>query len=332
MTTRALAAVLPSAERTLNHRAVESLPDAPGVYAAWITDEAALRQAGVEGTAPLLAYVGKARSLRQRIGRHVPGPEVRHRLPFSDLGEMLSTGGHTLWNWWARSFDRGPDGRWAAPSGLGRLAIDQTLAWQREHLVWGWSVAAPEVLTMLEVSLIVEHEPLLNPQRRGVRAMPPQLRRVGDYRHRRAQWLYLLSWTAAIRENWDAGMWRDGLMLFTPDVQGYPVVCDAQRPAEDEPVVVPAFDRTLVLGAMRRAARGAHPEIARALETAPRDCELVNWWAAAWALGADLDEEESFELLLRPRAGGPTCGLDLDLPEDPRTIRELLALIEESLG
>jgi hypothetical protein len=332
MTTRALAAVLPAPERTLDHRAVEALPDAPGVYAAWITDEAALRQAGVEGPAPVLAYVGQARSLRQRIGRHVPGPEVRHRLPFSDLGELLATGGLTLWNWWARSFDRGPAGRWNVPSGLGQLAIDQTLAWQRENLVWGWSVEAPEILTMLEVSLIVEHEPLLNPQRRGVRAMPPQLRRIGANRHRRAQWLHLLSWTAAIRENWDSGTWHDGLMLFTPDRQGYPVVCDAQIPVEDEPVVVPAFDRTLVRDAMRRAGRGAHPAIARALETPPLDCELVNWWAAAWALGADLDEEESFELLLSPRAGGPTCGIDLDLPEDPRTTRELLALIEDSLG
>lgn len=332
MTTRALAAVLPPPERTLDHRCVDLLPDAPGVYTAWIVDDAALRQAGIEGPAPVLAYVGKARSLRQRIGRHVPGPRARLRLPFSDLGELLATGGFALWNWWARSFDRGPDGLWSAPSGLGRLAIDQTLAWQRENLVWGWSVERPETLTMLEVSLIVEHEPVLNPQRRGARAMPPQLRRIGDHRRRRAQWLHLLSWTAAIRENWDTGLWSQGLMLFTPDAQGYPVVCDAQVPVEDAPVVVPAFDRTLVLNAMRRAARGAHPSVARALEQEPRECELVNWWAAAWALGADLDEEESFELLLRPRAGGPGLGPDIDLPQDPRTTRELLALIEESLG
>jgi hypothetical protein len=70
----------------LDHSDVRDLPAAHGVYAAWILEDDALDEAGIEGPAPVLAYVGKAgkRTLSERLSNHVPAPTRRHRLPFID--------------------------------------------------------------------------------------------------------------------------------------------------------------------------------------------------------------------------------------------------------
>src|ERR1700733_13167449 len=38
----------------------EAVPKSPGIYAAWVLDDEALRAAGIDGPAPRCVYVGKA--------------------------------------------------------------------------------------------------------------------------------------------------------------------------------------------------------------------------------------------------------------------------------
>lgn len=92
----------------LTRGVASDLPRRPGIYAAWILDPRALRQAGIDGPAPLLLYVGKATSLRSRLG---PRAEVMDIAPH----ELLAARGQVLWLWGARAKKRdGRTKRWKA--------------------------------------------------------------------------------------------------------------------------------------------------------------------------------------------------------------------------
>ncbi len=70
------------------------VPARPGIYAAWIDDERALKAAGIDGPSPRCVYIGKAQAagLSSRIGTHVASS-------FPWLNEMLAARGLVLFNW-----------------------------------------------------------------------------------------------------------------------------------------------------------------------------------------------------------------------------------------
>jgi hypothetical protein len=73
---RSRALDLPSASRagTLTNLELRDVPTDPGYCAAWLKNEAALAEAGIDGPRPRLLYVGKAvGGLRQRLRRHING-------------------------------------------------------------------------------------------------------------------------------------------------------------------------------------------------------------------------------------------------------------------
>ena len=325
----------PEPNARLDWEAAKSLPDRPGIYAAWILEEDALEAVGVEGPAPVLTYVGKAGSLRERIGRHVPGPQLLHRLPFIDLGELLALRGAVISNWWARSFDKGPNKYWNTPSALGALGIDQTLSWQRDHLVWGWTPIPKGGLSQLEARLINTHAPLLNRRGQGLSHHPPQLRRIGPYEETRALWLYLLSFTAATRTTFERSPWgADEELSVGLDAEGFPCLEGGDLPLEDSSVLVPGFDEATVLAEMREAVADGPADVRAALSVPPRRCELLNWWAAASALGG----EGAMAGMLTGREEAWSTDEDHDdtdvlrLPKSPERIRELVEVIELGLG
>jgi hypothetical protein len=133
----------------------------PGVYAAWICDPDALASCGVAGPAPRLIYVGKASGrggLRARLLRHA-------RTPFWSLVDLLGARGTIRPGWWQYAIKHQRHSRSLHAPPLAAATERAALAWQHEHLVWGWVPIADA--GTVESALIAAHEPLLNLRGRG---------------------------------------------------------------------------------------------------------------------------------------------------------------------
>jgi hypothetical protein len=304
----------------LDRRRIRDVPAAPGVYTAWIVEEDALEEVGVEGPAPVLAWVGKAeRTLRGRLSDHVPSPTKLHRQPFIDLGDLLAVRGAVPLNLWARCLDKGP-GHWNAPSGLGALAMDRTLGWQRDRLVWGWEVLPTDEIAAHETALINGHAPLLNRKGRGLRANPPQLRRIGRFERYRALWLAVLAGAAALA---GAEPWR-GYAKFPFDSLGYLSIDGVGTTFR--PLL--GFDEARVRRNLRIAARLAG--VPSSLDPPPSLDEVRLWWGAAAAVGT-LDEATVLTFLLGESGDATPISLPERLPSHGVTAR-LLAAIDDCLS
>ncbi len=216
------------------------IPREPGVYAAWITTDEALEQLGVEGPAPVVAYIGKAgptsrtkgkpRTLLDRLREHVRQPGQQDCYPFFELAELLGVRRTILPPIWHRSFYKVQASKYRSrPSPLGQLSINQALAWQYEHLVWGWSALPASQVNQVESALIKEHLPLLNHRGMPAASPPPQLRRIGSYEADRARWLALYSYVAAASRVFEEA---DASGSFEVDSTSWPVVAEDQTPVD----------------------------------------------------------------------------------------------------
>lgn len=177
----------------LDEAAARAAPTQTGVYAAWITDAESFSECGIAAPEPRVVYIGKASGgggLRSRLLRHA-------RQPFWSLLDLLASRGTILPSWWHHAFKRQPHKRTLKTPPLAKLAEDAALAWQQDHLRWGWtSTGEPRPV---ESSLIAQHQPLLNLHGRGFALLgPPQMRLIGDFERARAGWLFSTAWIAAL--------------------------------------------------------------------------------------------------------------------------------------
>jgi hypothetical protein len=239
----------------LTEDVAKALPSDSGVYAAWIVEASGLRDAGIAGPPPVLVYVGVAKNLRQRLGNR------RGSLDFR-LHELLATRGTLLWPWGGRVPRLDTDPRRWCPSELDWIALSQAAEWQRQNVSWAWErCATPEKAKAFEDDQIIAGQPLLN-VRGVITREPPQLRQRQGYPRARARWLWQTSWAGALATT---------RARYSSDELGYPV---RDRYGDRPP-------RPRDLGAwMRRAARGADPEVRRAIGAGlpPRHARM--WWAA----------------------------------------------------
>lgn len=181
----------PPGQHRLNLENVGGLPNRPAVYAAWIVDQAALSEAGIEGPAPVLMYVGKTSCLKRRLRRHA-------QWPWWNLIDLLASRGTLLPAWWSYA-DKNITGSTAAPPLLATTSMSQARAWQEKNLRWGWVTDPSMGVGPLESRLIKAHRPLLDRSGQGYPArLPVQLRRIGPYEKERAWWLFHASWLAVL--------------------------------------------------------------------------------------------------------------------------------------
>jgi hypothetical protein len=213
--------IAPAPETLLDVATARSVPADTGVYAAWITDPNGLEQCGVAGPEPRVVYIGKASGrggLRSRLLRHA-------RDPFYSLADLLASRGTILPCWWHFAWKDQPFARTVKAPPLARLSSDAALAWQHQHLRWGWVTL--EDPRAVESALIATHQPLLNLHGRGlVKLGPPQLRDIGDYEAARAAWLFSTVWIAAItaaEDEWNT--WNEAIRVigFEIDEEGWPM-------------------------------------------------------------------------------------------------------------
>src|SRR4051794_7765174 len=162
-----------------------------GVYAAWIVDDVALSEAGGDGPAPRLMYLGRAQTaagLRGRLMEHA-------RKPWYSLAELLAVRGHVLFPWWGRCMDKGSGYR-PKRTPLAQVSEIQAVDWQRRNLVWTWEVAPFALVHDLELQLIRELKPFLN--RASAERDLPQTRCGESYRRARTRWPWHISWAGAL--------------------------------------------------------------------------------------------------------------------------------------
>jgi hypothetical protein len=177
-----------------DRHALRSLPDKPGIYAAWLTDAASLAQVGLAPVERRLIYVGKAGGrygLRQRLRRHA-------RSPWYSLLHALAAGRHVLPCWWTHARKNGPHSRVVHPSGLAAVATAEALAWQHAHLSWGYVTVPADKLRACESQLIHRHRPLINLAGRDYGSRSPLIRDDGFAERLRAWWLYRAAWLAVL--------------------------------------------------------------------------------------------------------------------------------------
>ena len=258
---------------------LEQVPDKPGIYAAWVVDESALRQCGIAGPAPSLIYVGKAgeRGLRKRL-------EIHARRPFYELGELLAVRGNALFPWEHRVVQYGP-GRFK-PGPLCQISSRQTLEWQHRHLMWSWRTVSSKSVTKSENEAIEAGEPILN--RQGGGSVPPQLRAASGYSRARSRWLWHVVWAwldyydaeSPTLSAADATDWQRG-QHFRIDRDGYPLPASLWERRERHvalPRSWPSKDSLLRL--MRDAARNAEPAVRHAVGQGLGIEELCIWYSA----------------------------------------------------
>lgn len=260
---------VPEPFTALEEAHARAAPRERGVYAAWITDGSALADAALETPAPRLVYVGKAsgrEGLRHRLLRHA-------RTPFWDLLDLLAARGTIVPGWWRYADKHQPFKRSLHVPPLASRSEAAALAWQHEHLRWGW--LTHDTPGPLEVTLIAAHTPLLNLSGKGLkRSGPPQMRMIGEWEAARAAWLFSVSWIAVLCARPDDWIRRRRLrrsMEVSINDDGWPVPLDTGYSTHE--VTIPT----------ERTARGLLHEAARDADLPMvfnDDEEASAWWAA----------------------------------------------------
>jgi hypothetical protein len=265
---------------------VQRCPNETGIYAAWIRDRTGLAEVGISGPLPRLMYVGIGGSrggLRARLKRHASSA-------FLPTNELLAARGVVLAGWGDRYAPK-TSGRMAKKTPLLDLASEQTLAWQHKRFRWAWQPCSPELARLSELAAVSECSPILNLSG-AVDGMPPQLRAMGRNERARARWLWHISWAALLigystrsRPPVDKDLWRewsdsDNTRRIAVDPLGFPMPrAEVMSRRQVQTVRTPSLDE--IWDMMRRAARGATPEVRAAVnEGRPDDDELAAWWAA----------------------------------------------------
>jgi hypothetical protein len=130
-----------------------------------------------------------------RTARPALRPRAYAVLGFGDAARLPADGAARWWRY-AHKYSRTKRLRYP---GLAQLAVDETLAWQHEHLRWGWTAVHAVDATRVESDLIAAHRPLGNLAGRGYQAGPPApLRAIGGYERERAWWLFHVAWLAVL--------------------------------------------------------------------------------------------------------------------------------------
>lgn len=313
--------------RSLTSLEVSEVPRESGYYIAWITDEAALDEAGLDGPAPRVAYVGKAQGgLYSRLRKHIAGG-----LPgLSDIlfarGKILPPFGH-----WNLPADRG---RMWEPTPLTQISDRQLRNWQHRHLRWGWATCGRAEAARRERAAIAALDPLFNTQFSTGPLV--QLRASAVAPRARARWLWHASWAGYLLEHEFRSVRVEGVWSYAlPGPDGYPV------PAEEDAgdgAIVDCFPANMSVSALREvmhaAARGLDDvEIRDAVGRTRRREELEAWWAAHAgaeelpnATTVEQAMRDSLSLRSETDAAGPA-----ELPSGDR-LEELLPLVKSLHG
>jgi hypothetical protein len=234
--------------------------------------------------------------------------------------DLLAMRGKVRPGWWQYAVKNQPYLRSLHAPPLAQDAERDALAWQREHLRWGWMRVAKA--GTVESALIAQHQPLLNLRGRGYSLLgPPQLRAIGEWESARAAWLFSCAWIAILTAAEDGWIRRprgrpDEVEI---DDEGWPV--PVGRGANAVRVKQPS-ER-----AARLVLRRAFEEIGE-VASFHDDEEASAWWAAYAGLPARPREqsvEEAIRLAVRCQPGA------LDTPRAlPSAARrsELLSIIK----
>lgn len=315
---------LPTADQAVPLTSLEvyrAVPNDPGYYAAWITDNTALAEAGLDGPAPRLAYVGKAAGgLRSRLRRHVAGG-----LP--GLGDILAARGKVLppFGYWNIP---GDSGRMYEPTPLTEISARQIRNWQQQHVRWAWATCSAKQAGEIERELIAMCDPLFNTQ--YTTGPLVQLRGSAKSPRSRARWLWHASWAGYLLEHkFRSSRVAESWSRAAVDNYGYPT------PAPDdiaETRIVrsfPADMRTKELReALHEAARDAAVDIRDAVGRTTLREELEAWWAAHAAaewLPEPVRIEEAMRSSLLLQADSDACGPRV-LPNET-CLQELASLV-----
>jgi hypothetical protein len=317
------------------------VPARPGVYAAWIDDERALKAAGIDGPSPRCVYIGKAQAagLSSRIGTHVASS-------FPWLNEMLAARRLVLFNWVNRFRPPMRTKYYVEETRLAAIANAETRGWQHAHLRWSWKPVELNVLRDVEREAIHNLQPVLNITHAG--SVPPQLRAGRGYPSARARWLWHASWLGLLlprykmrsqraRQHWpqsDTDRRRRGFLALATriaaaiDETGFLLPAIRAVGLTAHSFVVRWPSRKAVKAAMRDAAHDASRDVRAAVADAT-DIELLAWWAAH--AGAPHRGESSIEirdalaLSLSPTPA-TAAALRFTLPNESRR-DELLELV-----
>lgn len=313
----------PPGEHRLNLQNAGDLPDRPAVYAAWIVDQAALSDAGIEGPEPVLMYVGKTTSLRRRLRRHA-------QWPWLNLIDLLASRGTVLPAWWSYSEKNIMGSTAAAPPLLAITSLAQALAWQEKNVRWGWITDPAVGVGALESRLTKAHRPLLDRSGQGYPArLPVQLRRIGPYEKERAWWLFHVSWLAVLTLK-PIG-WLGRAPSYRPAFwESYAVACD------DDGWPVPlnkgTVHETMIpedWTAREILVEVAPSELLEAVADSSTGSEEAAAWSAAYAGHQFLRNSEPHEETLRAALSGGASAYraPTKLPSGPK-LDELLDLIK----
>ncbi len=256
--------------------------EAPGVYVAWLTTNAALRGCGIDGEPPVALYVGKAetkRGLKDRLELHI-------KTCWLELIELLALHGEVPLPIGARRDGREGEGYRLVGDPLTDLAVQLARDWKYENVFWSWVTCPAGQAAGLETVAINAFNPLLNLL--GRQAYPPPL--LGDRvsAATKAQWLWYMSWSgllvgtepSRLRAS-DRAKWKidESQARYTADKWGYPLPPEAPAPGRpalsraDLPSPRELFDLFV-------AAENARGLVRHALAKDMRRDELELWWAA----------------------------------------------------
>lgn len=266
----------PEGKHRLDVQRAGRVTERPGVYAAWIPDDAALTNLGIDGAAPVLWYVGRATGtggLRARLRRHA-------RSAWWELVDLLASRRVVLPGWWWYA-DKNTAHRTLTIPPLAMVSHEETLRWQHSHLRWGWVAASKVNTRALEADLIATHLPLLNLHGRGLRGRPPvQLRKRLEFERDAAWWLFHVSWLAVITLRSDE--WIEVRSRHT----SRPVTCSVACDDDGWPVPLAEGRHHEITvpdeAAARKVLIKAAPRELRAVvaETGTGAHEATAWWAA----------------------------------------------------
>ena len=288
---------------------LREVPQAAGVYCAWVTSEG-VAELGIASSGRVLMYVGIGADLRSRLRQH-----LRH--PWFDLAELLAATGLAVWPWWGRLLGKGP-GYWNQLSPLAIAATEQQRGWQQKRLRWGWMACDRSAMRKNEAEIIRRDQPLLN--RQGVQGGAPLATHPNIPHPVRWRWLWHMAWAARlygaplnqrnVRPEWP--LWD-----HHADENGFPCapVTPGSRPVDPEP-----FEAQLVREVMTKAAGRAAPGVAKALSQPISTGELELWWAAhaaaslvgdsaAEAVNSSLSQPGQEGLQVGPPSGEPISEL-----------------------
>jgi hypothetical protein len=318
----------PPGEHRLDRELVARVPRDPGTYAAWIIDSAALVEAGIAGTPPVLVYVGVANGsggLRARLRDHASAP-------WWELLDLLASRKTVLPGWWSYANKNVGRTSLTVPP-LANVAEQQALAWQHCHLRWGWITNPSVSASTLECAWIERYLPMLNLKGRGYKALGPvQLRNGIGYERERAWWLFHVSWIAVITlqppgwvdDCWTPGEWW-GADRVSCDDDGWPVrIGDG----ETHTIRIPSerSARELLLAAAPPTLRD------EAADSSTTSEEATAWWAA-YAGHAFLQDSQPHSDALRAGLARSADGYraPISLPTGPKRA-DLLELIRPLPG